>query len=161
VTSVYSIRKAVIDDVETIVGFTLQEAREAEGSDKDVEAVRRGVRAAFASPALAVYWVAETRDRRVAGSASVTTEWSNFHGGQYWWIQSLFIVPEHRGRGLVELLLDHLSSEAAQSGALELRLYVHTSNARALGAYARCGFTAAPYVIMTRQPARSIASRPE
>ena len=150
----YTIRKATSEEIETIITFTLAEAREAEGRDSDVEAVRRGVRAAFDDPSLATYWVAETVDLTIVASTSINTEWSDFHGGYYWWIQSLFIVPEHRGNGLVELLLDHLAAVAGRANALDLRLYAHHSNQRALHVYERCGFTVAPYTIMTR-PLRS------
>jgi len=108
----YIIRNAVSADFETLVAFTLREAREAEGIELDVEAARRGVGGAFEEPRQATYWVVEERDGRVVASASVVTEWSNFHGGRYWWVQSLYIVPEHRGDGLVELILDHLAHSA-------------------------------------------------
>lgn len=147
---VYTIRDAVSADISTLIAFTLQEAFEAEGVERDPAAVTRGVQGAFRDPPLATYWVAETRGGAVVASTSVVTEWSDFQGGHYWWIQSLFIVPEHRGRGLVELLIDHVANAAAAAGAMDLRLYAHTSNERALRVYRRCGFTAAPYVIMTR-----------
>ncbi|HJR60890.1 MAG TPA: GNAT family N-acetyltransferase [Vicinamibacterales bacterium] len=145
----YKIRDAVQADIDTLVAFTVQEAYEAERIDSDEAAVRRGVQGGFRNPPLATYWVAETSDRRVVASTSMVTEWSDFHGGHYWWIQSLYIVPEHRGRGLVELLIDHLTRAAEASGALDLRLYAHSSNERALRVYRRCGFAPAPYVIMT------------
>jgi ribosomal protein S18 acetylase RimI-like enzyme len=94
--------------------------------------------------------VAEAPGGEVVASMSVVTEWSNFRGGDYWWIQSLFIAPGHRASGLVDLLLDHLARTAAASGALELRLYAHGANERALRAYHRCGFATLPYVIMRR-----------
>ena len=146
----YTIREALPSDIDTLVAFTSQEAYEAEGVEKDVEGIRRGIRGAFAEPRPAVYWVAEAPDGRVVASTSVATEWSDFHGGYYWWIHSIFIVAEHRGSGLLEILLDHLEKAAVDAGALDLRLYAHQSNARALRAYRRCGFTAAPYIIMTR-----------
>lgn len=146
---VYTIREAVSSDIETLVVFTLQEAEESEGSEKDAAGVRRGVGAAFEDPRAATYWVAENADGHVVASTSVVTEWSNFHGGRYWWIQSIFIAPEHRGGGLVDLLMEHLATAAAAAGALDLRLYAHNSNARALRAYRRCGFTVAPYTIIT------------
>ena len=90
------------------------------------------------------------RIRPSPASASVTTEWSNFHGGHYWWVQSLFVDPSHRGDGLVDRLLDHLAQTAAANGALDLRLYAHEVNARARRVYDRCGFTLAPYVLMRR-----------
>jgi GNAT superfamily N-acetyltransferase len=147
----YSIRKASHDDLDTIVSFTMEEAREAEVAQKDAEVVRRGVLAGLDDPTVAIYWVAQSRNAEVVASTSVVMEWSNWHGGYYWWIQSLYIVPEHRGRGLVELLLDVLDEATRTASALDLRLYAHNSNRRAIEAYRHCGFTTAPYTIMTRQ----------
>jgi ribosomal protein S18 acetylase RimI-like enzyme len=149
--SSYTIRDAIRADIDTLVAFTLQEAREAEGAEKAVHGVTRGVSAPFDDRRLASYWVAETADHQVVASISVVTEWSNFHGGDYWWIQSLFVAPEHRGSRLVDALINHVARAAGTAGALELRLYAHNSNHRALRAYQRCGFTVAPYVIMTRK----------
>jgi GNAT superfamily N-acetyltransferase len=137
-------------DLETIVGFTLDEAREAEGKELDIECIRRGVRAGLEDPRLATYWVAESRDGRIVASTSAVREWSNFNGAYYWWVQSLFIVPEHRGRGLVGLLLDTVATAARAANAVDLRLYAYGSNRRALRAYRRCGFDETPYVIMRR-----------
>lgn len=147
----YSIRLATRDDIDTLVAFTLQEALDAERTHSTEAAVRRGVEAAFAIPPRATYWVAESIDHVVVASTSIVTEWSDFHGGDYWWVQSVFVTPEHRGGGLVDLLLDHLAALARAAGALDLRLYAHESNDRALRAYRRCGFTVAPYVIMARR----------
>jgi len=145
-----AIRKATAADIDILVDFTLQEAHEAEGVEADEEAAQRGVGGAFEEPPLAAYWVAETPDGSVVASTSVVTEWSNVHGGHYWWVQSLFIAPDHRGGGLVDRLLDHVARAAAAGGALDVRLYAHTSNHRALRAYRRCGFSVAPYSIMKR-----------
>ena len=147
----YSVRRAALEDLETIAAFTLAEARDAEGADKNADDVERGVRMALEDPSLATYWLAETIDAGVVGSTSVVTEWSNFHGGKYWWVQSLYIVPEHRGRGLARRLLETVAQEARAFGALDLRLYAHDSNRRALEAYLRCGFDVAPYTMMWRR----------
>lgn len=148
--SAYTIRSATPSDLAALVRFTVAEALEAENLQLSEEAVHRGVAGAFRDPPLARYWVAE-RSGDIAGHVSVVTEWSNFHGGFYWWVQSLFIDPEHRGAGLVGLLLEHLVSEARTGDALDLRLYAHASNARALRVYERCGFMTSPYVLMRRQ----------
>ena len=147
----YSIRPASAADADVIVEFTLREARDAEDASLDPARVRRGVTSALHDPELAQYWVAETVDGELAASISALREWSNFHGGYYWWVQSLFVVPEHRGRGLVDQLLDHVTGEAAAAGALDLRLYAHRTNDRARRVYLRCGFTEAPYVMMRRR----------
>jgi GNAT superfamily N-acetyltransferase len=146
----YSLRPATVSDLEAIVAFTLEEAREAEGLEKDPDGVRRGVLAGLEDPFLATYWVAESSDGDVVASTSAVREWSNFNGGHYWWIQSLFIAPGHRGSGLVDLLLDRVAEEARAAGAIDLRLYAHGGNGRALEAYRRCRFSDTPYVIMRR-----------
>lgn len=147
----YTIRSAKRSDVQTLVAFTLAEAREAESAQLELQAATRGVEAAFDTPPAATYWVAEDPDGEVVASISVVKEWSNFHGGHYWWIQSLFVSPAHRGHGMAERLLDFVAREASANDALDLRLYAHESNERALSVYRRSGFTIAPYVIMARR----------
>ena len=149
-SSDYTLRRATTDDLETIVGFTLEEAREAEGLKKDANGVGRGVSTSLEDPSVATYWVAESPKGEIVASTSAVREWSNFNGGYYWWVQSMFIVAEHRGRGLIELLLDTVAEAARAAGAVDLRLYVHGANERALEAYRRCGFDETRYVIMRR-----------
>ena len=117
----YRIRKAHSTDLETLVAFTVEGARDAVGEERDVDAVRRGVHAGLEDPTVATYWVVESTDHQVVGSTSVVTEWSDWHGGYYWWVQSMFIVPEHRGGGLVDLLLDELA-DAARAGGAPMRV---------------------------------------
>ena len=148
--SEYAIREAKGSDLDTLIAFTVQEAKETEGSDPDLSAVRLGVDSGLQGSAPVKYWVAQSGGGQVVGSISVVTEWSNFRGGYYWWIQSLFIVPDHRGTGLVDLLLNAVADLARAAGALDLRLYVLQSNQRAVAAYRRCGFEAAPYAVMHR-----------
>ena len=145
-----NIRRATPGDIETLVAFTVQEAREAESLSADANVVRRGIEAAFANPPRAVYWVVEDGEARVVASMSVVTEWSDFNGGDYWWVQSIFITPPERGTGLLEQMLDYLAEAARGAGALDLRLYVHSTNERAQRAYRRCGFATAPYAVMAR-----------
>ena len=149
-SSEYTIREANGSDLDTLIDFTIREAKETEGADPDLAAVRLGVGSGLEGTAPASYWVAQSGGGQVVGSISVVTEWSNFRGGYYWWIQSLFIVPDHRGTGLVDLLLKTVADLARVAGALDLRLYVLESNQTALAAYRRCGFEVAPYAIMSR-----------
>ena len=143
----YSVRDATGTDVDVLVAFALQEAQEAEPYAANEDAVRHGIAAAFGQPPRSTYWVAEF-DGQVIGSVSIVREWSNFRGGDYWWIQSVFILPEHRGRGVLEALIDRVAAAARAMGALDLRLYARESNYRALRAYRRYGFVNTPYVMM-------------
>lgn len=144
----YFIRPATPDDINKIIEFTTQEAQESEGSVIDLVAVERGVSSAFCENPRSKYWVMEDSSGTVIANTSVVKEWSDFHGNDYWWIQSFYIAPEHRGMGLADELIKHLTKEAKSEKALELRLYVHGDNGRAIRAYERCGFTESPYTIM-------------
>ncbi len=144
----FIIRRAGLSDLEQLVEFTLSEAKEAEGRGQDKERARLGILAALEDESVAAYWVIETAADEIVGNISVVKEWSNWSAGYYWWIQSLYIQPEHRGRGLMERLIQTVKESAREGQALGLRLYVHKNNNRAIKAYIRCGFADSDYRIM-------------
>ncbi len=146
----YVVRRARGGDLESLVSMTLAEAREAEGVERDPSVVRRGVEVGLSNRAIAMYWVVESDQGEIVANTSVVREWSDWHAQDYWWIQSMYVLPGHRGQGLVEMLIGAVSAEARDSGAADLRLYVHTRNKRAIEAYRRCGFDDLPYAIMSK-----------
>ncbi|MGC4006286.1 MAG: GNAT family N-acetyltransferase [Pirellulales bacterium] len=91
------------------------------------------------------YFVIEL-DGRVVGSCLITYEWSDWRCGTVWWIQSLFVVPEARGRKLYRGLYEHLQALVAADPALRgLRLYVDERNAPAQAVYAKLGMNGEHY----------------
>jgi len=142
------VRRASIDDLETLVRFTSREALEAEPDGTVPPTLEAGVRKGLEDESAAMYWLLVDDDARPAGSVSALTEWSDWRAGYYWWIQSIYLEPSHRGRGLVRLLLDAVRDEMLRQSGLELRLYVHRRNQAARKAYARAGFVGSPYEIM-------------
>ncbi len=58
----YTIRNAEVSDLDPLVAFTLQEAKETEGDDPDRDAVVLGVQAGLEGSAPSTYWVAESSD---------------------------------------------------------------------------------------------------
>ncbi len=148
----FSVRTANINDLDRLVSFTIAEANEAEGLDKSADVVKEGIKVGLEDPTVARYWVLENDQSEVIGSVSVVKEWSDWHAGYYWWIQSMFIQPEYRGQGLMTLLLDAVKARAKIENALEIRLYVHKENVRAIKAYQRAGFSDLPYQIMAMTP---------
>jgi GNAT superfamily N-acetyltransferase len=143
------IRKAKSADLESLVSFAVAEAKEAEGVKKDSERVRQGVTTALNDDSIARYWVLEKNNTGVIGSVSIVKEWSDWNAGYYWWIQNMYILPEFRGKGLMQQLIQALKDAARNEGALELRLYLHKNNAQAVSAYQKVGFFDADYRIMT------------
>jgi GNAT superfamily N-acetyltransferase len=145
----FHIRKATPADLESLVSFAVAEAREAEGVKKDSERVRQGISTALSDDSIALYWVLAKKSIGVIGSVSIVKEWSDWNSGYYWWIQNMYLLPEFRGKGFMERLIQKLKDAARYEGVLELRLYVHKNNAQAISAYQKVGFFDADYRIMT------------
>ncbi len=148
----FAVRRATMDDLEILTGFAAAEAADAEGRAPAADTLRRGVLAGLEDPSVATYWVVvEAASGEIAGSTSVTREWSNWNAANYWWVQSMFIRPEFRGQRLARRLLEVIETEARAAGAVDLRLHVHERNAPAIRAYIGTGFADAPYRIMSKR----------
>jgi GNAT superfamily N-acetyltransferase len=148
-TQNFLVRRATRSDLEKLVSFAIAEASEAEKTSRSPELIREGVKHGLKDDSVAMYWVLEKEDSEVIGNISVVREWSNWNSGYYWWIQSMFLHPEYRGKGLMSKLIEAVSELAKQEDAVELRLYVQNKNKRAIRAYRKAGFCHSDYRIMT------------
>lgn len=139
------IRAARVVDVPVITEFIIAQALESEGLRLGPETARRGVAHAVAHPQQGRYFVAEC-DGRVVGQLMITSEWSDWRARVFWWIQSVYVHPDYRGRGIFRRLYRHVESLARQDpGVCGVRLYVHRDNHRAMAAYEKLGMTATKY----------------
>lgn len=139
------IRPAVPAEAPLLVDFQLRMALETEDLELDRPTVEAGVAAVFRDPAKGTYWVAEM-DGDVVGGLLTWPEWSDWRNGTVWWIASLYVVPEARGRGVYRRLWDHLKAEVSASPDLMgLRLYVDKRNGRARKVYEALGMSAEHY----------------
>ena len=141
------IRDATAADIPRIVDFVVAEAREAQGLELAHDVATKSVTAVFDDRTLGRYWMLDD-----IGAIAVVREWSDWNNAAYWWIQFVYLVPEARGQGHVEQLVDHVRHAAGAAGAPEVRLYVHHDNARAIRAYERLGFRTLSYRIMSIAP---------
>ena len=134
-TSAIHIRRAAPADFAFIAESNVAMALETEGLALDAARVRAGVGAALADSALGFYLVAEV-DGRLAGQLMVTFEWSDWRNGLWWWIQSVYVRPEFRRRGVYRALHRHVAEAARQTGGVcGIRLYVEQDNAIAQQVY--------------------------
>src|SRR6185369_14223969 len=97
------IRRAEPRDLAALVAGNAAMALETEGRRLDPARLERGVRALLADPAKGFYLVAEEAGN-VVGQLMITTEWSDWRDGVFWWIQSVHVVPSHRRRGVYRRL---------------------------------------------------------
>ena len=141
------IRSATPADAETIASFNEAMAVETEGKTLDPATVRAGVRGLFARPEFGFYVVAEDGGR-IVGQLMITYEWSDWRDGVFWWIQSVYVRPEVRGKGVYRALHEHVRAMAkAAGGVCGFRLYVEKENAAAQETYRRLGMHETPYVL--------------
>jgi len=142
-----TIRPATPADADTIARFNLLLAEESERRFLDPGVVARGVALLFEDPERARYWVAEA-DGGIVGQCMVTTEWSDWNNGRYWWLQSVYVAPAWRGRGILRALWDRVVADARALGDVaSIRLYVDRHNKGARDAYARLGMAETPYLV--------------
>jgi GNAT superfamily N-acetyltransferase len=143
-----TVRRATLADLDSLIHFAAEEAREAEGIEKTPATLRTGILSALQNEELALYWVLADAHDRPVGVISALREWSNWNAGFYWWIQSLYIASDYRGKGYLTSLFDAVRHEARRQGGLDLRLYVYEDNDRARSAYRKNGFAEMHYRIM-------------
>lgn len=148
------IRDAMPDDIELIAEFNRRMALETEIKTLNPAVARQGVAQLLARPELGRYFVACSnlsqssggRDEDgsmevgVVGQCMITYEWSDWRAGLFWWIQSVYVQPDFRGRGVFRAIFQHVASLArASRDVCGLRLYVEHNNSGAISTYERLG----------------------
>jgi len=143
-----NIRAAGVEDEGFLAAGNVAMAFESEHKQLELSTVTRGVRAVLSDPARGRYFVAE-RGGQPVGQLMVTYEWSDWRNGNFWWIQSVYVLPEARRLGVFRRLFGHLEQLAKSDPTVcGIRLYVERENARAQATYRHCGLEDAGYVVM-------------
>ncbi|MFN7549982.1 MAG: GNAT family N-acetyltransferase [Pseudomonadota bacterium] len=138
------LREATRADIDALVEFNAAMAWETEHKRLDPAVLRSGVEAVFDDVRRGIYLVAGHAGAVVAGLL-VTYEWSDWRCGDWWWVQSVYVRPEARGRGVFRALYGAIEARARTAGAVGLRLYVERDNARARRTYAALGMQETAY----------------
>jgi ribosomal protein S18 acetylase RimI-like enzyme len=139
-----TIRNAIPRDAATIAGFQLAMAQETEEKQLELDVVRPAVDEVLANPSRGFYLVGEVGGD-VAGSLMVTYEWSDWRNSNIWYIQSVYVQSQYRGRGVFKNLYQVVLEQARLQGAGCVRLYVETDNERAQKVYESLGMKRLPY----------------
>ena len=135
------VRDATPADAAIIAEFNRLLAWESEGKRLDADVLARGVRLALEKPEFCRYFLAELGGE-IVGQTMLTYEWSDWRAGVFWWIQSVYVISEQRGRGVFRALFEHVHHLARSSpDVCGLRLYVEHENAAALATYRRLGMS--------------------
>ena len=146
-----TIRPALIDDVDAIVAFSASMAWETEQRRLDEARLREGTLSLLNTPSLGFFMVAEGRESersRLVGQLMITYEWSDWRNGAFWWIQSVYIDPVWRRRGVFRRMHDTVMASAkAATNVCGVRLYVEQDNQTAQTVYRRLGLSLSSYKV--------------
>jgi GNAT superfamily N-acetyltransferase len=145
------IRPARLEDLDILVQFSAAMALETEGRILDATRLRQGTAAVFESEARGFYRVAEIRDSprsQVIAQLLVTFEWSDWRNATFWWIQSVFVDPAWRRKGVYRRMHEAILQEArTRPDVCGVRLYVEGENHVAQAAYQRVGLMPSSYQV--------------
>ncbi|MDM3870527.1 N-acetyltransferase [Porticoccus sp. W117] len=147
-----SIRPARDTDRDSLVAFNCAMALETEGKTLNSDVVAAGVSTLLQRPELGFYLIAEEGGEALA-SLMVTSEWSDWRNGLYWWVQSVYVRPEHRRRGIYRQLYQAVQQLASEQGDVcGFRLYVEKDNVRAQQTYRALGMSETVYQMYEQCP---------
>jgi GNAT superfamily N-acetyltransferase len=142
-----TIRKAMKTDIPMLVNFQERMAFETEGISLDNAVLTAGVEALFAEPSRGNYFVAVDDDRVVA-SLLITYEWSDWRNKTIFWIQSVFVNPVHRRKGIYSQMFQHIKEIVTNDDAVGgIRLYVDRTNINAQQTYSALGMNGEHYQV--------------
>ena len=147
----FNVRDAHDGDLNTLIRFNAALAWETEGRRLDPDVVGRGVAAALAHSDYGFYLVAERPNGAPVGCLLVTREWSDWRNAFFWWIQSLYVIPELRRCGVFRAMSATLAERVrSAANVCGFRLYVERGNDAARNAYARLGFRDSGYLMLEK-----------
>ena len=142
-----NIRIANKTDATALIEFNQAMALETEGKRLAADVLSAGVKAVFDDEKKGFYVAAE-ENARIVGGLMVTFEWSDWRSSWFWWIQSVYILPEFRGRGVYGELYDFVRAEAEKAeNVCGFRLYVERENRLAQRVYEKSGMASSHYLM--------------
>lgn len=140
------VREATASDIDSIVHFQLEMASETENIVLDEATVKTGVSAVLADVSKGRYYVAEINGE-VVSSLLTTYEWSDWRNGTVLWIQSVYVIPGSRRKGVYRSMYAHIKKLVSENGDFNgIRLYADKNNLPAQKTYKNLGMSADHYV---------------
>jgi GNAT superfamily N-acetyltransferase len=140
------VRIANNDDISAIVQFQLSMAFETENFELDKSTVEKGVLAVLEDETKGKYYIAEKKGK-IIGSLLTTYEWSDWRNGTVLWIQSVFILPEFRRKGVYSRMYRFIKNIVLDDESLNgIRLYADKDNKIAHKTYQKLGMSPDHYV---------------
>lgn len=140
------VRKAKKEDLKSILEFQLAMAKETENIELHRLTVEKGVAAVFNDSSKGRYYVAEF-EGKIVSSLLTTFEWSDWRNGTILWIQSVYVLPQFRRKGVYRSMYSHVKELVLNDDKLNgIRLYADKSNLPAHKTYQNLGMSPDHYI---------------
>jgi GNAT superfamily N-acetyltransferase len=133
-----TLRRGTVEDARQVADHNIAMALETESLALDDATCLAGCKSILGDSSKGFYTVA-VEDGRVVGQLMITYEWSDWRNRTTWWIQSVYVVPDRRGRGIFKALYSHVRALCEEEGGAGLRLYADNSNVKAQAVYGKLG----------------------
>lgn len=142
-----SIREAVKEEYKTIADFQVRMALETEDFMLDYQTVSKGILAVFNDESKGKYYIAED-EGKIIGTMLTTYEWSDWRNKSVIWLQSVFVLPEYRGKKVFSSLYYKVKKKVDENRDKYggIRLYVDKTNTHARNVYSKIGMTDEHYI---------------
>lgn len=141
-----NVRQATSADHKPIVEYQLAMAHETEGIELDKPTVEKGVEAVLNDPTKGNYYVAEVNGK-VVSSLLTTFEWSDWRNGTILWIQSVYVQPAYRRKGVYRAMYAYIKNKVLSNDSLNgIRLYADKLNHPAHKTYEKMGMNQDHYI---------------
>ena len=141
-----TITQGKASDIDAIVRFQADMAMESEGTMLNMDRLTLGVSSAINDEQKGIYLVARANGTPI-GSLMLTREWSDWNNQWYWWIQSVYVMPEYRKKGVYKAMYATLKDMAQENGVSQIRLYADRTNLSAQQVYQRLGMRESHYLM--------------
>jgi len=139
------IRPAELRDLESLLAFEqaiIEAERPFDATIRDGSGVRYYDLVALLSSPDAEVVIAETGSKVIgSGFARIERSESYLKHQEHSYLGFMYVVPEHRGRGINKKILAALEAWSGSKGVNEMQLEVYVENATAIKAYEKSGYT--------------------
>jgi GNAT superfamily N-acetyltransferase len=138
------IRPATLSDLGVLLEFEqamIETERPFDSSIRTGEDVRYYDLEALIASSDAELVVAEIGGELIgSGYARIESSDAYFRHRQHSYLGFMYVVPEHRGKGVNKKILEALETWSAAKGVMEMRLEAYIENAAAIRAYEKSGY---------------------
>ena len=131
---------------EAIAKFQVDMAIESEGLDLDYQRTLKGVQSVLQDENKGRY-VLGIIDGKPVGSLMLTREWSDWNCCWYLWIQSVYVLPDYRNKGVFKAMYNEVLELAGSEEMTQVRLYVDKDNQKAQAVYQKLGMSECHYLM--------------